>query len=468
MKITFIDPQPAEYVKYTGRSNFEPLGLEYVAAIAKREGHEVNLFQQGNEPEQVFIKKILSTRPHMVAFTAMTYAYPSAIRIAKKIKEKNKNVLTVFGGIHVSSLPSSIKEGSIDFIVLGEGEYSFRDLIKCIENDYSLNSLEGIVYKDTVRIANRRRIENLDELPLPLRLPEILANTKINTIMDPPQSRQKGVAQVLYSRGCPYNCTFCASKNIWGNSVKWRSAETVVAEIKELQDKFGTNTIFFTDLTFNLNHKKVLELCEKIISSKIDIKWYAMLRMTTPHGEILVSKELLRTMKDAGCTKVSYGLENLTSEEKSYKKFSNLNTLKNVLECGNELGLIQRGYLIIGLTSDTKESLKLTKEILMSLPLDDLRISFLTPFPNTSIYHEYRSKGMIMTNDWERYTGNEPILRHNISDRELKIIREEIYSSFFNNPNYKRRVELKIKKFPHLEDSFGEFFAMQESYENEY
>jgi len=464
MRITFVNQKPVAYIKYTSPSNLEPLGLEYIAAIAEKEGHNINLLQQVDEPEDIFLKKIFDTQPDVVAFTTMTYSYPSAIKIAKKIKDKNKNIITVFGGIHVTSVPASIKEECIDFIILGEGEYSFRDLINTIEFDGDLSKVKGIAYKNEgggIKINEyRERIENLDELPFPYRLSEILAKTNINTIMNPPLSKQKGVAQILYSRGCPYGCSFCASRNIWGDKIKWRSAKNVVEEIKELQKRFGTNAIFFADLTFNANPGKVYELCNEIKNQKVDIKWYALLRIATPSGRSLISEELLTLMKNTGCSKVGYGLESLTIDEKSYKKFIDLNTLKQVLEYGNNLGLIQRGYLIIGHPSETKESLELTKKRLMELPLDDLRVSFLAPFPDTSIYHEYKLKGIITTDDWERYTGNEPILKlDNINKKELEQIRAEIFSSFFNNSNYKKRIESKIKKFPNLKDGFYEFLT---------
>lgn len=468
MNITFIEPQSSKYSIFTSHSNFEPLGLEYIAAVAGRNGHKVNILRQENESRNSFLKKIFNTQPNIVAFTAMTHSHPFAVKIAKQIKDKDKNIITIFGGIHVTSIPESVADKSIDFIVLGEGEYSFLELVKIIESNNDPSNVRGIAYKNKrgeIKINKRRkRIENLDELPFPYRSIEILSKTNINTIMDPPRSRQKAVAQVLYSRGCIYNCAFCASKNIWGHNIVWRSAKNVADEIEELKEEYKTNAIFFADLTFNSNHKKVLELCTELISRKIDVKWYAMLRLVTPSGERLVSKDLLKSMKDAGCAKVSYGLESLTADEgdyeEGYKKFGNLKTLKQVLEYGNDLGLIQRGYLIIGHPSDTKESMELTKERLIELPLDDTRISFLVPFPGTSIYDKYKSEGIITTDDWKRYTENEPIIKSTkFSIEQLIKIRTELLLTFFNNPEYKKRIESKIKKFPNLKDGFSEFFA---------
>jgi radical SAM superfamily enzyme YgiQ (UPF0313 family) len=286
--------------------------------------------------------------------------------------------------------------------------------------------------------------------------------------MHPSRSDQNAVASIAYSRGCSYGCSYCASKNIWGKNVKWRSAKNVVKEIKELQKRFGTNTLFFTDLTFNVNSEKVYELCNELKKQKVDINWYAMLRIADSNGRPLANKKLLKAMKDAGCSKVSYGIETVIPEiQKDYNKPLSLEGIREILEAGDSIGLINKGYFIIGDPRiESKETLERTKKIISELPFDDIRISFLTPFPGTDLYEQYKSENRITTDDFARYSSDELILRLNkINKNDLEEAQRDIFTSFVLNENYGNRRKFKIKKFPFLKKSYEEYFGFLKSKE---
>ena len=470
--ITLVEASAGLYEPgvFTRHSHLEPLALEYLASVLKKEGYKTNILQQREEPADKFLKKILGTKPNLVAFSTFTYSFPYSKNLAGMIKGTNNKIYTVFGGVHVSSYPQSIDDKAIDFIVLGEGEHTLLDLVKTLDNGGRLENVNGIAYwDDGIKITEpRKRIENLDELPFPLRPKTILEKTRINTLMYPTKSEQKGVASIAYSRGCSYGCSFCASKNIWGKTVNWRSVKSIVDEIEELQRQFRTNTIFFTDLTFNLDKGKVLELCDELTKQKISVSWDAMLRATSPDGSLLVDKGLLEAMKKAKCAKVSYGLESLISEiQEVYNKKGEINALKQILELGNSIGLINKGYLIIGEPKlETKETLDYTKEILKELSLDELRISFLTPFPNTSTYFECEQEKRIITKNWAKYTSDEPILElDHLNKEELIEARKKIFREFYQNSSYEKRMKSKIKRFPHLKKSYDEHLQFLEQKE---
>jgi anaerobic magnesium-protoporphyrin IX monomethyl ester cyclase len=455
---------------FTRHSSFEPLGLEYVGAVLEQEGYNVNILQQKNKSADKFLREILETEPDLVGFSTMTYNFPLSKSLANVIKETNSNIYTVFGGVHISSHPQSIDDKVIDYGIVGEGEYVFRDLVKALDNGQDPKKVKGITYWDNgVKFTgSKERIENLDELPFPLRTRENLENTTINSIMYPSRSEQKAVASIAYSRGCPYGCSYCASKNIWGKNVKWRSAKNVIEEIKELQKRFGTNTIFFTDLTFNVNPEKVYELCNELKKQKVDINWYAMLRIADPNGRPLADKKFLKAMKDAGCSKVSYGIETVIPEiQKDYNKPLNLEGIRKILEAGDSIGLINKGYFIIGDPRiESKETLERTKKIISELPFDDIRISFLTPFPGTDLYEQYKSENRITTDDFARYSSDELILRLNkINKNDLEEAQRDIFTSFVLNENYGNRRKFKIKKFPFLKKSYEEYFGFLKSKE---
>ena len=451
---------------FTRHSSFESLALEYIGAVLKQEGYNVKILQQKNKPINGFLQNILTTKPDLVGFSTMTYNFPLSKSLANIIKENN-NIPIVFGGVHISSHPESIDDKAIDYGVVGEGEYTFRDLVKALDNGQDPRKIKGIVYwDDGVKFTGlRERIEDLDELPFPLREKESLKDTIINSVMNPSRSDQKAVDSIAYSRGCPYGCSYCASKNIWGKTVKWRSAKNVVEEIKELQKQFGTNTLFFTDLTFNLDSEKVYELCNELKNQKVNINWDAMLRIADPNGRPLVNRKLLEIMKNAGCSKVSYGIEAVVPEiQNNYNKPLNLEGIKEILEIGDSIGLINKGYFIIGDPKiESKETLERTKKIILELPLDDIRISFLTPFPGTNLYEQYKDEDRIISNDFAKYSSDEPILKlDNLSRDELIERQREIFEEFYQNPNYKKRMESKIRKFPNLRKSYDEFLDFLE------
>ncbi len=453
---------------FTRHSSFEPLGLEYIGAVLQEEGYNVNLLQQKNKLADKFLQEILDTKPDLVGFSTMTYNFPLSKSLANVIKETDSNIYTVFGGVHISSHLKSIDDKAIDFGIIGEGEHTFRDLVKALDNGQNPKKVKGIAYWDNgVKFTGpKERIENLDELPFPLRTRENLETATINSIMYPSRSEQKAVASIAYSRGCPYGCSYCASKNIWGKTVKWRSAKDVVKEIKELQKKFGTNTLFFTDLTFNVNPKKVYEICDELKHQKIDINWYAMLRIADPDGRPLADKKFLKAMKDSGCSKVSYGIETVIPEiQKDYNKPLSLEGIREILEVGDSIGLINKGYFIIGDPRiESKETVEKTKKIISGLPLDDIRISFLTPFPGTDLYEQYKSENRITTDDFARYSSDELILRlDKINKNDLEEAQRDIFTSFILNKNYENRRKSKIKRFPHLKKSYDEYFKFLES-----
>ena len=455
---------------FTRHGSFEPLALEYIGAVLQQEGYNVNILQQKNKSADEFLREILDTKPDLVGFSTMTYNFPLSKSLANVIKETDSNIYTVFGGVHVSSHLKSIDDKAIDFGIIGEGEYTFRDLVKTLDKGQDPKKVKGIVYWDNgIKFTGlRERIENLDELPFPLRAKKNLEETTINSIMYPSISDQNAVTSIAYSRGCSYGCSYCASKNIWGKNVKWRSAKNVVKEIKELQKRFGTNTLFFTDLTFNVNSEKVYELCNELKKQKVDINWYAMLRIADSNGRPLANKKLLKAMKDAGCSKVSYGIETVIPEiQKDYNKPLSLERIREILEVGDSIGLINKGYFIIGDPRiESKETLKRTKKIISELPLDDIRISFLTPFPGTDLYEQYKSENRVTTDDFARYSSDELILRlDKMNKNDLEEAQRDIFTSFILNKNYGNRRKSKIRRFPHLKKSYEEYFGFLKSKE---
>ncbi|MBU4099743.1 radical SAM protein, partial [Patescibacteria group bacterium] len=297
----------------------------------------------------------------------------------------------------------------------------------------------------------QKRIAELDNLPYPLRSKQDMETYKCGGIYYPTASLQRSTAQVVYSRGCPHLCPYCSSKNMWGTAVIYRDPVRVAEEIEYLIDSFGTNLIFFTDLTFNLNKKRVLDLCTVLIERNIKVSWFCACRTEG------IDKELLSAMKEAGCTRIHFGVEAI--DEHSLKKIKRKKTYESIqesLEKTSKIGIITRGYLMIGYPWETREHLESINKNLNQLYIDDLRMSFFTPYPGSDIYKQ--SVGKTMSIDWDNYTSDKPLYRlKGLTTSEILELRNRIFFGFYASSTYIDRLKEKLVNYPHLHDSFKEF-----------
>lgn len=447
--------KPGTFLRH---SSVEPLAIEYIGAIAKAEGYEVKIIQQQHKSDEEVLQEIMDFSPQLAGFSVMTYNYPASLSLAKKIKQYNSEILTIFGGYHPSFFPNIVKEDAIDFVIIGEGEETFREFLQVLNINANIEKVKGLAfYNGKVHINEpRERIKDLDSLPNPLRDTNILKECRISGLNYPPLSKQNCVAQILYSRGCPHNCTFCCSPFLYGRKVYFRSPEKVVDEMQEIKEKYRTNYFYFADLSFNINKKKVIALCQEIKKRKLDTSWFCMCRVDN------IDEELLKIMKEAGCSRIGFGIDALyekTMEKVKPKQKVTMEKTYKALELANTLGIILRTFIIIGYPWETKEDLENAKDILKTLPIDELRIGLLTPLPGSAIYKEFKKEGLILTDDFSKYTTEEYIIKNpDFSPEAMAEFREKIFREFYRSKEYEKRKNEKIKKYPRLKQSYDEFF----------
>lgn len=466
-KIAFIETNPPHLRgSFTKCNGLEPYGLELLAASVQNE-FGVKVFQQEGAPDENFVREILDFSPDVAAFSCMTYNYNSSIKLAQLAKKQNLNIKIIVGGSHISScsdaLMDSLEKGIIDYGIVGEGDSSFRELAKRLSLNQNSNDIPNLVYyKDGNFRSNPRaeRISALDSLPFAFRDGNILGQTKIGQIMKPAQSEQIATATVSYSRGCPFSCTYCDSKNIWGNNVVWRSASNVVDEIKQLKKEYGTNTVLFSDLTFNANPNKVKDLCNELIARNAGVSWYVLARAATPDGtRPLVDRDLLSLMYEAGCRKIGYGLESVIPEvQREFKKVVPNELIANLVQRGHELGILNKGFVILGNSKyESPETARRTLDVLKQIRFDEIRTSFLTPFPGSKLYNDAKKNGDLLTNDFSRYTTDEPVLKcEKLTPEELVEARKQITRGYYTSKEYQDLVEDKVTRFPNLKKSYVE------------
>ena len=281
-------------------SSLPPLGLLYVGAALEKEGYHVKVFD--TQIQDWDIKE--AGNSDIAGIYCNTSNYHKAIELAKEIKA-NFHIPIVFGGPHVTTRPLEVLEnGSVDYVVVGEGEISAVELLRSIDNP---ETVKGIGFKKNGKaIINpgRELIKNLDSLPLPARHLIPIGQYKPS----PNQYKRLPMTTMMVSRGCPFNCTFCDVETLWTRLYRSRSVNNVISEIKRLIKDYGIKEINFWDDVWGINKAWIDDFCSQILNEKIDITWSCECRVDTVDGE------LLKKMKKAGCWCIFFGIESLDQE----------------------------------------------------------------------------------------------------------------------------------------------------------
>jgi len=381
------------------------LGLAYLAAVLRKEGHEVLIYDSDcniNPSKMDFIeledsyphylksvrntshpiwqeaKRVISDfNPDLVGITVWTTFAASSLTLASLCKEYNPDLPVVMGGPHISIKYDEVMKicPNVDFLVRGEGEKTLCKLVKAIENNgKSLRNVDGISYRYNGEIIHNppgRFIDNLDILPFPAR----------DLLLNKASYNSEDMGLLMTSRGCPYNCSYCAT-SIWERKTRYRSIDNVIAEIKQVIDKYGTRQFTFKDDCFTVNRKRVMELCDRLIKEKIKISWDCNTRVN------LVDEELLKKMKKAGCNSIKIGIE--TGSERILKLINKKITLddcRRAAKLFKEVGIHWTGYFMMGLPSETKEDIYQTLQFMKELDPDYASFSVYEPFPGTELFN---------------------------------------------------------------------------------
>jgi radical SAM superfamily enzyme YgiQ (UPF0313 family) len=220
-----------------------------------------------------------------------------------------------------------------------------------------------------------KRIKNLDEIPFP----------NYDILLD--KYSPNGYGHVLSTRGCPFMCTFCASKIMWNRKVTYKSVDRIISEMKYVNDRFKTDYFTFWDETFTINKKRLADFCSKY---DIPAHWRCDTRADS------ISDEMVKMMKSSGCGQISLGLESGDNATLAYvKKGETTDDFLRAAEILNKNEIEWKAYMIIGFPKDTEESILKSIEFIKSLKPFRITLSFFTPYPGTDLFDEVKSMGLI-------------------------------------------------------------------------
>ena len=468
MNILLIEPRGAD--KSEGMSRLtnvdinEPLGICYLAAVAKSAGFKTKIVQQFDDvSNSKILEQTKCFTPDVVGISTMTFNYNNGRRLAQEIKAIMPSTVIVFGGIHATLNPEIVLDPAIDFAVLGEGEKTFIDLLTHIDRGRAnFQEIHGIAYDKSGEVfvttpRPRMTSDELTSLPFPDREDLPMERYKRFSLSYPPPSLQKH-ASINFGRGCTYHCTFCTSPKEWQNGRIERNPKNVVDEMEYLINKFGTNFLFFRDEDFLLDTEKVTELCEEVLRRAVKISWYCHGRVSDINGhEIAQKRTLLELMKKAGCFEIVYGIE--TGDEETLSRINKRTTLRQAetaVRITSESGIMTGCLFMIGFPWETKASLFNTLNFAKDLEYDRIRVTFATPFKGTIFYEQ--SKDDLLTEDLDDFDTNEIVIRSRVSPDYLELFQKKMYKRLYMSKTYLLRCMLRISREPRLLGSYLQWF----------
>lgn len=416
----------------------EPLGLAYIGATLEKCGHSVAILDA--PARSMSIEEICSEiagKFDLIGVTMLTPMYSRSLEVIKAVKNEFPNIPVVVGGPHPTILPeetmTEIQE--IDYIVIGEGEYTLRNLVDAIEKGIPLRSVPGIAYRENGQICKTPQaamIENLDDIAIPAR--HLLPFNAYR--MTRTRTRSGHSFTVIVARGCPFNCAFCCQ--LFGRKVRQHSAERIMEEVRLLVDEYGATEINLEADTLTFNKDFVHDLCTGFIDSGLSkrIAWTCESRVDT------VTYDMLKHMKEAGCWQISYGVETGTQRLLDLiKKGITLEQIENAFEQTKRVGIKIRAFFMLGLPTETREDSSRTIAFAQKLDAEWSQFTLFTPYPGSELYEMILRDGGLRSFRWTDYRthggwteGEISYVPEGRNPREMKELQKKAYRSVYLRP----------------------------------
>jgi radical SAM superfamily enzyme YgiQ (UPF0313 family) len=445
MKILLVNP-PLTRQEAAGKMKsiinlLPPLGIGYIAALLERDSFLVKIIDcPALSLTHEDLRKIMEIeKPQLIGFTATTISIDSAIKAARNAKVALVHSLIAIGGPHVTALAEETLETSVfDVAVLGEGEYSFLELARQFRNgSRDFSGIRGLMYKcngTLISTGNRVYINDLDSLPFPAL--HLFPPLSVYHPM-PGNVRKTPYAQIMTSRGCPYQCTFCDRK-VFGQLFRARSPKNVVDEIEMLMKRFGVKEVKFNDDTFNVDVKRVVNICEEILKRNIKIPWTCRVHVNN------LSFDLLKIMKRAGCWQIGFGIESANPVIlKSIKKSMSLEEGRRAVQLAKECGINVKVSFMFGLPEESEETVQETIAFAKTLMADIVNFHIFIPFPGTELFRTISARGELLHRNYQHYCQlnlpeniHLPFVAKRLTENQIRRYSSQAYKSYYLRPAY--------------------------------
>ena len=422
------------------------LSLLYLAAWLRKNGHEVSYIEafalRMNLAE--IVREIKIIQPDLLGFNLITETFESSMKWIEKIKNAVK-LPVIAGGTHMRFFAKeTLTHSSIDYVATGEGWFTFLELLETLEGKKNISGIPGIGYRREGNVTinpPRKETLSLEQAPLPAR--DLIPNDAYTTLL----SRRWPVTVALSSSGCSHRCLYC---DIGALPLSFRSAGSMLAEIRECHERFGIREIHYQDETFTLKRERVLEFCSGLEKEKLPVKFSIR---TRPDA---LDEELLRRLARAGCYKVHLGIE--SGDEKVLKNLGReapLHKTKEAVFLCRKYGILTLGFVMVGNPGEKYPELRRTLALLKSLPLDFIQVNKFVPTPLSPLYERYRTARK--RDPWRNYvSGDYAALEElrssfsSFSPVELDRWQKHFFRKFYFRPAFVLRRIGKLKNFREL------------------
>ncbi len=405
---------PIRLYRETMKLVFSPLGVSYLAsfirpevdvrimdAVAEGFHHEEELdedFIAYGSPLSEIKQRIETYRPQVVGITCLfSSVFPVIRQICRMVKEVDPDILTVIGGTYPSFLPEyCLGEPALDLIVLGEGEESFRDVLRRLREGRPLSEVDGLAFREDGRVKiqpKTRWIEDLDTIPFPARdlLPmEVYARINVPHSFS---AKEKLNTPLITSRGCPARCIYCSSSRFWGHRFRARSAENVLDEIGELIQRFHIRELQFEDDNITANKKRAKAIFQGMIDRGYRVAF------NFPNGVALwtLDEELVELMKAAGCYEMTLAFESGSQYVLDHiiQKPLNLERARRITRLIHDRGIRTNAFFIFGFPGETREQIQETFRFAREIKTNMAYFFIANPLPGTELYRLAKAQGML-------------------------------------------------------------------------
>lgn len=412
-----------------------PIGVLSIATYCKRgSSSQLDVIDTTfSYDKQKFVAMLKKNRYNVVGFSLMTTMLRDAYDLASQVKRVSPKTRVVFGGPHPTVMPlQTLQSPYVDAVAIGEGEYTWLDLVN---NNGNFEGMKGIWYKEDGSITKnkpREVIKDLDSLPFPnIDLVDLQNYFRHWFQLDSVSRNLRGI-NIISSRGCPYNCSFCQPTlaKLFGRRIRKRSPDNVVAELKHWKKKHKIQAFMFQDDTLIFDKQWVSEICDKLIESNLDLIWSCNARAN------LVDYEIFAKMKKAGLRKVFLGAESGSQRilDEVYNKCITLKQVEDSVKILKSLGLKVQAYFMIGAPTETIDEANQTLKFARSLDIDEATFSITTPLPATYLYEQTKEHISEQIEDFDYY--KTPVYTGDIVIPKAKLIKlkQKALLSFYLSP----------------------------------
>jgi anaerobic magnesium-protoporphyrin IX monomethyl ester cyclase len=369
---------------------------------------------------------VRETDPDVVGLSVMTFQRRTAARIIDLVRFLKPGVKIAVGGYDPSLAREAYENMGVDFVVRGEGEVTFNELLRAVEQQGSLSAILGLSYREGERWSH-----NIDRPPHRLEDGEIRLPKRTARVLDGYTFLGRKVDVIETSRGCTYDCSFCSIIEMRGRNFHTYSFDRTLADIRDARDH-GARTIFLVDDNITLNVHRFEALCKAIIQAELHTLDYFVQAMTSAiatHGDTLAP-----LMRQAGFRYVFLGIENILEGDLAFLRASAKNTdRQGGQNCGNATlkaidhihrnGMYVVGGLIVGNPDDTTESIEANLAFAREY-VDWPYIQHPTPYPRTPMTRDFQQRGLITIERLEEYDGTTAVVKtEHVAAEEVEYMR---------------------------------------------